>query len=64
MEVSYFGPYLKIKMFLISGQVFICIVAFVGRGLAIHMDWLNTKSFDLKPYLREFWAHNVWTCTW
>jgi hypothetical protein len=27
---SYFGPYLKIKMFLILGQVFICIVAFVG----------------------------------
>ncbi len=38
MHHSYFGPYLKIKMFLILDQVFICIVAFVGIGLAVHMD--------------------------
>jgi hypothetical protein len=50
MHHSYFDPYLKIKMFLILGQVFIYIVAFVGIRLAVQMDWLNTKGSDLKPY--------------
>jgi hypothetical protein len=38
MCYSYFGPYLEIKMFMRLGQVSMCIVAFVGRGLAIHMN--------------------------
>jgi hypothetical protein len=38
MCYSYFGPYLEIKMFMRLGQVSMCIVAFVGRGLATHMN--------------------------
>ncbi len=38
MHHSYFGPYLEIKMFLKMGQLFMCIVAFVGKRLAAHMD--------------------------
>jgi hypothetical protein len=32
-----------------------CIVAFNGeKGLVVHMDWMNLKSFDLKPYFNRF----------
>jgi hypothetical protein len=51
-------------MFMKLGQVFIYIVAFVGKGLAIHMDWLNIEGSDLKPYFIRFWTHNVQICTW
>ncbi len=64
MRHSYFGPYLEIKMFLKLGQVFFCIVTFEERGLIAHMDGLNTKGFDLKPYLIKFWTCSVWICTW
>jgi hypothetical protein len=34
--------------------MFLCIVAFVGDGLAAHVDLPNTKGSDLKLYLSRF----------
>jgi hypothetical protein len=44
--------------------MFLCIVAFVGEGLTIHMDWKNMEGFDLKLYLSRFWILNIRFCTW
>jgi hypothetical protein len=40
------------------------MIAFVERGLATHMDWLNIEGPDLEPYLIRFWTHDVWICSW
>jgi hypothetical protein len=31
----------------------LCIVAFVGEGLTIHMDWSNIEGSDLKLYFNR-----------
>ncbi len=38
--------------------MFLCIIAFVGDGLTIHMDSSNTNDFDLKLYLNRFQTFN------
>jgi hypothetical protein len=34
--------------------MFLCIVAFVRKGLVVDMDWPNIKGSDLKLYLIRF----------
>jgi hypothetical protein len=42
--------------------MFSYIVAFIKRGLAVHMNYLNTEGYDLKSYLIRFWTHDMWIC--
>jgi hypothetical protein len=58
---SSFGSYLEVNMFLKLGCSS-ALLHFVERGLAFHMDWLNTKGSNLKPDPIRFWTHNVWIC--
>jgi len=53
-------------VFQMGNSMFLCIVAFVWDGLAIHMDWPNTKGSDLKLYLSRFRFLNiyVWFYLW
>jgi hypothetical protein len=34
--------------------MFLCIVTFVGDGLATHVDWPNIKGSNMKLYVSRF----------